>query len=81
MKTHSREVIRVCEYCNGTLNDYITRVRESAVLIKKSIPLGPRGSLSELEFTELMQAKKLGRTDNLTIERKFRILLFHFILY
>lgn len=49
--SHHKEVIRVCEYCNGTLNDYISRVRESAVLIKKNIPQRSRGSLSELEFS------------------------------
>ena len=43
----------MCEYCSGTLDDYISRVKDSAILIKSNIPVEEQrsklGSLSELE--------------------------------
>lgn len=52
-QSKKKEVIRVCEYCSGTLDDYISRIKDSAILIKANIPVeeerSKMGSLSELQ--------------------------------
>lgn len=55
-----KEVIRVCDYCSDTLDDYIQRVKESAILIKGNIPDAPpkMGSLSELDNPSIIYSPK-----------------------
>lgn len=64
-QTSKKEVIRVCDYCSGTLDDYVSRVKDSAILIKSNIPeqedRSKMGSLSELENSSSIYTPKTVR--------------------